>query len=298
MTISTPTAHPITVPAQLPVRQLSVSSLQRFWRCPEDWYRHYVLGHREPATGAMALGSAVGQAIAHHFSARLAGEAIDKTQARESFHHAFDLAAIQAVFGGDDDAARRTTALDLRERGEQVLATYLSSELVSDLEREQVVAIEPRHELAFPGAQWSFVTYLDLVTAAGTIVDVKVKAKHLGEGEARRDAQARAYVLARRLDEGGRAGGPPPQRFAFHSLRHGARPEAIEVPGGGFLPGDRELDAFQRRLIVTARQIALCARTGDWGYASPMGWWCSERCAHWNDCPGGAGVEPRLAIAA
>jgi hypothetical protein len=298
MNLEAASAQALTVPAQLPVGQLSISSLQRFWRCPQDWYRHYVLGHREPSTGAMALGSAVGQAIAHHFTARLAGDAIDKTQARESFHHAFDLAAAQAIFEGDDDRARRRTALELRERGERLVELYLASPLAAYLERDEVVAVEPRHELAFPGARWSFVAYLDLVTAQGTIVDIKVKAKHLGEAEARRDLQARAYVLARRLDEAGREGGPAPRRFAFHSLRHGTRPEAIEVPEGGFLPSDRELDAFEQRLIVTARQIADCARTGDWGYASPMGWWCSERCAHWNDCPGGAGVSLQVAAAA
>jgi hypothetical protein len=160
-----------------------------------------------------------------------------------------------------------------------------------------VVAIEPRHELAFPGASWSFVAYLDIVTAKGTIVDVKVNARHMGEREARHDPQARAYVLARRLDQAGRDGGPPPRRFVFHSLRHRARPQALAVPEGGFLPTDRELAAFQHRLMVTARQIAASAQTGDWGYASPMGWWCSERCAHWHDCPGGAG-QATLAAAA
>jgi hypothetical protein len=111
--------------------------------------------------------------------------------------------------------------------------------------------VEPRHELAFPGTQWSFVAYLDLVTAKGTIVDLKVKAKHLGDAEARRDPQPRAYVLARRLDEAGRDGGPPPRRFVFHSLRHGRNPEALAVPDGGFLPSDLELQAFQARLILT-----------------------------------------------
>lgn len=284
MLSASPTTAPPTVPVTLPVSHLSVSSLQRFWRCPEQWMRHYLLGEREPTNGAMALGTAVGQAVAHHFSARLAGAPIAKTEARESFHHAFDQAGAEAIFDGATDAERRTQAADLRSRGERVLATYLDSSLVAELEREQVIAVEPRHELRFPGAEWSFLAYLDLVTAAGTIVDVKVKAKHLGEGEARRDPQARGYVLARSLANGNRQR----PRFVFHCLRHGANPEARAVPAHGLSLSGAELAAFQQRLILTARKIAECHRTGDWGYASPQGWWCSERCAFWGDCPGGA----------
>ncbi|MEA2311419.1 MAG: hypothetical protein QOE28_1387, partial [Solirubrobacteraceae bacterium] len=53
---------PATVPAVLPVRHLSVSSLQRFWRCAGQWGRHYIDHQREPATPAMLLGKAVGEA--------------------------------------------------------------------------------------------------------------------------------------------------------------------------------------------------------------------------------------------
>jgi len=276
------------VPVHLPVRHLSVSSLQRFWRCPEDWRRHYLERDREPRSGAMVLGSAVGEAVAHHFSARLAGAPLKHTEARDSYHHAFDLAQPGARFDGDTDAQRGEHAADLRARGSALLAAYLASPLLADLEREEVVAVEARHELAFPGAQWSLLCFLDLVTARGTIVDLKVKARHLSDAEARRDPQARAYLLARRLDHAGREGRPAPARFVFHSLRHGARPEARAVPERGLELSDRELAAFQARLVLSARQLARCARTGDWGYASPLGWWCSERCAHWTSCPGGA----------
>jgi hypothetical protein len=48
-----------------------VSSLQRFWRCPEQWGRHYIDHQREPATPAMLLGKAVCKAVARHPVARL-----------------------------------------------------------------------------------------------------------------------------------------------------------------------------------------------------------------------------------
>jgi hypothetical protein len=274
---------PATVPALLPVRHLSVSSLQRFWRCPEQWRRHYIDHQREPATPAMLLGKAVGEAVAHHFSARLAGTPIGLAEVIESFACALELGCALATL---DIGVAPLTAKgleDLRERGIAVLTTYLRSPLVAQLEAEGVVAIEPRHELRFPGAQWSFLAYPDLVTARGLMVDVKVKARHLGEGEARRDPQARAYALARTLDPA--CGGPV--RFAFHSLRHGANPDAKAVPENGMTFTPSELAGFQARLVRTARLIAECERTGDWGYASPQGWWCTERCPAWRSCPGG-----------
>jgi PD-(D/E)XK nuclease superfamily len=285
MPSTTLTVAPPTVPIALPVRYLSVSSLQRFWRCPEQWRRHYLLREREPSSPAMLLGKAVGEAIAHHFSARLAGAPLQGTEAREAFHHALELACALASLASTTPLVSPSELADLRERGEQVLATYLASPLVAELEAEQVIAVEARHELRFPGAQWSFLAYLDLVTAKGTVVDVKVKARHLGEGEARRDPQARGYALARTLEPDSDPERPP--KLVFHSLRHGRNPEAKAVPTDGIVHTAGELAAFQARLVRTGRLIAECMRTGDWGYASPQGWWCSERCPAWTSCPGG-----------
>jgi hypothetical protein len=68
----------LAVPARLPLRsddtrlmQLSVSSLALFWRCPERWRRRYL--EREPQSGPMLIGKAVGATIAAYFGARMAG---------------------------------------------------------------------------------------------------------------------------------------------------------------------------------------------------------------------------------
>lgn len=72
---------PLEVPVLLPFRsddtrlmQLSVSSLALFWRCPERWRLRYLERRREPQTGAMVIGRAVGASIAAYFAARMAGE--------------------------------------------------------------------------------------------------------------------------------------------------------------------------------------------------------------------------------
>jgi PD-(D/E)XK nuclease superfamily len=74
-------AAPASVPARLPLRcdgtrlmVLSASSLRLFWRCPERWRRRYLERERQPQTGPMLVGSAVGAAATAHFAARMAGE--------------------------------------------------------------------------------------------------------------------------------------------------------------------------------------------------------------------------------
>jgi len=60
---------------------LSVSSLALFWRSPERWRRRYLGRQREPQTGAMVVGKAVGATIAAHFAGRLAREALSAREA-------------------------------------------------------------------------------------------------------------------------------------------------------------------------------------------------------------------------
>jgi hypothetical protein len=74
-------ASPLEVPARLPLRNddtrlvyLSVSSLALFWRCPVRWRRRYLERQREPKSGPMLIGKAVGGTVAANFAARIAGE--------------------------------------------------------------------------------------------------------------------------------------------------------------------------------------------------------------------------------
>jgi len=144
------------------------------------------------------------------------------------------------------------------------------------------LSVERKVELRFDGAQWSFVGYLDVEDASGEVIDLKVKARHLSQAEADHSAQASAYLLARSLE------GRPARRFAFHSLRRGAKRADIQVVATERSQG--QLEAFERRLAQTARAIARCVETGDWGYAAQEGWWCSagpSGCPHFAACPGG-----------
>ena len=270
--------HPaLAVPAYLPVRHLSHSSLALFWRCPERWRRRYVLRERESVGGPAVIGRAVGAALTARFAAQIAGQALSLRDADDLYLAEYDDAAPAAFFKDKEPPAL------LRRQGRQVLVAYLSR-IAPTL---RPLSVERKVELRFDGAQWSFVGYLDVEDASGELIDLKVKARHLSQAEADHSAQASAYLLARSLE------GRPARRFAFHSLRRGAKRADVQVVRTERSAG--QLEAFERRLAQTARAIARCVETGDWGYAAQEGWWCaagSSGCPHFAVCPGGVGEPP------
>ena len=234
------------MPAHLTVSQLSHSSLSLLWRCPERWRRRYVLRERESVGGRAVIGKAVGAALTARFAAQIAGHSLSLTDADDLYLAEFDDAAPAAFFKDKEPPAL------LRRQGRQVLVAYLSR--VAPTLRP--LSVERKVELRFDGAQWSFVGYLDVEDASGEVIDLKVKARHLSQAEADHSAQASAYLLARSLE------GRPARRFAFHSLRRGAKRADIQVVATERSQG--QLEAFERRLAQTARAIARCVETGAW----------------------------------
>ena len=127
---------------------------------------------------------------------------------------------------------------------------------------------------------------LDLETPE-EVLDLKVKARHLGPAGAEASLQAGIYLAARRAE------GRPAARFVFHSLRHGPNPGLRVIPTAR---DARRLDGALARVALGARLIAdLHARhraEGPWPLADPESWACSRRyCPAWARCPGGAGPQ-------
>lgn len=261
----------LEVPRRLPVRSLSVSSLARFERCQEQWRRHYVLGEREPQSLRMSAGKALGAALAAHYAARIAGERLTEAEADDRLLAEFDLQLADTEVKAGDDAAA------VRESCREPLRAYLAEVAP----KVRPLAVERKVEARFPGAEWSFVGYLDLETEDGTVVDYKLSERHVTDARAKNDPQATAYLMMRALE------GAPASRFEFHSGRRG------KIRSGErwrVVPAERsesQLEAFQERVARVARAIARCAETGDWMY-STSGWWCGEGSCHvWHRCPAG-----------
>jgi RecB family exonuclease len=276
----------LEVPKRLPLRSddtrlmyLSVSSLALFWRCPERWRRRYLERQREPQSGAMVVGKAVGAAITAHLAARMAGERLSAEDCDDLVVADFDECAVRPLtdFGRDEPA-------ELREQSREALRAYLA-ELAPSV---RPVSVERRFELRFDGADWSIVGYLDVEDASGDAIDVKVGAKHVSEARAKSDPQPTLYELAR-LAERRRQG-----RFLFHSVMRGpirSGERCLVVPAER---SAAQLDAFEARTAQTARQIARCSEAGDSPLSSPEGWWYSPgHCGLWSRCLGGVRTVSR-----
>ena len=194
----------LAVPARLPVRSLSHSSLSLFWRCPERWRRRYVERMREPSGGPALLGRALGAALTAHFAAQIAGEALSLRDTDDLYLAEFDDGAPAALFKERDPVA------DLRRQGRQALVAYLNRVAPS----VRPTAVERRVELRFGDVEWSLIGYLD-IEEADAVIDVKLRGRHVSQAEADHSAQASLYLLARA--RGARRGALPSTRCAAAS---------------------------------------------------------------------------------
>lgn len=273
--LDVPRRPPLEVPARLPVRSLSVSSIRRYARCPEDWRRHYVLGEPERVGVAALAGRAYGAAVQAWFWARLRGEALSAAEADDLL--GLEFAAEVAEAGRERTLTEDRDPEAALEGARAPLRGYLESVAPKVAEPR---AIERELRAAFPGAEWSFVGYLD-VDCAQLVVDIKLSGStRWSQRTADGDLQAGAYLLLRSL------AGEPAERFEFHVARPGR--EEIGVIETRRSTG--QLAHLEALIALTARRIARADETGDWGYGTE-GWWCSERwCEHWHRCPAGGGL--------
>jgi hypothetical protein len=266
----------LAVPRTLPVRSLSASSIRRFARCPEDWRRHYVLGEPEGVRASMLAGRAYGAAIAAWFWARIRGESLSGADADDLLgcEYAAEVAEAERERTLADPGEDLAGAF---EGARAPLRAYLDSVAPRVAEPR---AIERELRAAFPGAEWSFVGYLD-VDCAALVVDEKLSGStRWSQRAADADPQAGLYLLLRALQ------GEPAERFEFHIARPGR--EEIAVVETRRSPA--QLAHLEALIALAARRIARAHESGDWGYGTE-GWWCSERwCAHWGRCPAGGAL--------
>lgn len=263
----------LEIPTKLPVDHLSVSSVNAYLKCPLKWKRRYIDRAYEPPAGPMILGSSVGAAEAHAYQ-----EQIDTGQ-RPATEAVLDLFADE----WEDRTSREEIAWEgvkpgeLKDAGVAVVKAYdrtiAPSVVPTHVEREFV--------LDLGGVDWTFTGYFDLEQEDGAVVDLKVRGRKLGLGDAAVDLQPTAYLLARRAE------GSPAPVFNFHTMVRTKNPYAEIVPT---VRTDRQLDAFVDRLYGIAAEMQWRLENDIWQGAVPGSWWCSERfCGYWDECPlGGA----------
>lgn len=259
--------------AQLPVAHLSVSSMNLLTKCPEKWHRRYILREYEPVNGKMILGSAVGAAESQHYGLVVeSGEGLSLEAVQDEFSAEWDdrIGREEVDWGTDKPG-------ELKDSGVLALDAYHTH--VAPL--VVPVSVEREFNLAWPGLDWSLTGFLDLEEADGTVADLKVRGKKLGQPDADVDLQPAAYLYARRAE------GNPAPRFDFHTMVRTKRPYAEVVTTERT---NTQLDTFADRVFLAANEIAWRAENENWSGAVPGSWYCSQRfCGYWDSCKfGGA----------
>lgn len=268
---------PVSLPAGLDT--LSASSILKFERCRESFFRHYVQREREISNIRMAMGSAVSNAVTSHLVERRDS----KDPSLASFVERAAAELESELRGALCTAKERRTGKEAVTTGVEAYAVEIIPRL--DETKTEIVAVEREIRFRFPETEWSVVGYIDIETN-GPIVDVKFGKKHKSEAEAEFGLQASLYTLGRFLE-----GADPSAGFVFHSGRT-TKPKDGErwriIPDD--LPSPRtevQLENLMARIAEAAREIVQCAETGDWGY-STEGWWCGKAtCRFHGSCPAG-----------
>jgi hypothetical protein len=262
----------LTPPTTLPVTALSASSVELFVRCPEKWRRRYIDHSYEPTSYHAVLGKSVHDAECQSDFEQIAtGERLDTERVQDEFSDSFDLGQEQV------EDWEQTSPGQIKDKGVAAIEAYDRdvAPYLDPVEGEREVRIH------LDGVEWTYMGYVDVENADGTVVDRKVTGgSGYSQAQADGDLSATGYLLARRAE------GNPAESFAFHSLRHGlVVPKAETVTT---TRTDLQMTAFESRLYRVASEIAWRVQTGNWDYAAPGTWWCSEKwCGYFHDCLGG-----------
>jgi hypothetical protein len=277
---------PLSVPLQLPARRygrrlrlqsLSPASIRAFEKCPEAFRRHYLLGEKVPPNLSMALGSVVGDTLAHYFAGRIAGRPPAAAELDDLVLELFAAKIAETVLGPEDDP----------DLGKSQCRGAVADYLVEIAPLVEPVSVERRASFRFNAEQqWRFVCYFDL-ECARLLADLKFGRSTVKEERAYRDLQATAQTFMRWAERA-------PAEFVFHAATL-ERPE--DGPRWRVVPAPRSIDqllGFQRRVARVARLIAHLDATepGEWPLSADFGWWCAPRvgtdgCPHWERCPVG-----------
>ena len=154
---------PITLPPNCrgePIAHLSHSAVARWFACPDDWRRHYILRQRGPKAGVMFLGSRVDDAITEFYGRQIDGSTLTLPELVDLFRETWD-AKIKA--DGDRIAWEHGLTPTIAERMGRTAVTLTYERLIPRLGTP--VAAQRKFEIRLaPQLQWTIVGYVDLDT--------------------------------------------------------------------------------------------------------------------------------------
>jgi hypothetical protein len=157
----------IQVPVHLPpnhrgyeITHLSVSSLNKFRTCPDDWRRHYLLGERGPQSGYLIIGNRVDDALSAYFKEMMAGTKLDQEQVVDAFNDIWKVKLAEEAERGPIDWSDNGSAEEAFNLGRQAVEVAYTG-LVPRIGRP--LAVQRKIDFSIhPDVAWTILGYVDL----------------------------------------------------------------------------------------------------------------------------------------
>jgi hypothetical protein len=261
------------------IDHISISQIDMFFRCGEQYRRRYIEGERVPPGIALHIGTGVHKAAEHNYRQKiLTGEDLPAAQLQE--------VAVDAYAKSLDKQGVMFTAEE-RPAAKKILGE--SADVVSGLTvvlREKVTPeiqpalIEESMTLDVPGLDVPFLGIVDCYSRDGRLSDLKTAAKKWSQDKADSESQPTLYrklIKART--------GSYPLKITFDVLTK------TKTPAHQQLVTERDDDDFAI-LVRKAKIMLRMVSAGIFAPAEPGSWSCSAvYCGFWASCPL---ISPRL----
>lgn len=169
---------------------VSASALGTFRRCPEQYRRRYLLGHKEPPNIRLLWGTADHSALEHNWRQKIdSHEDLPVTEVQEAFAAHLDEVVEQS--GGESEVVwDGKKPGEIKDAGVQLVSAYHSA--VSPT--VQPTAVERKFSLELPGVPVPIIGYIDLETS-GPVIERKTAARKATTIPGRNVLQASVYQL-------------------------------------------------------------------------------------------------------
>lgn len=252
------------------IKHFSYSQLNQFTMCQKRYEFQYIEKIPAPVKGELIRGDAYHKALAHAYSTiviykerpgidevlGIYSDTWDKRLQNMIVIDEGEEIYIPSVNFGDKDQGK------MKDEGINLLKIYYNTVLPKIIPGE----VEVRKTIIYEGIP--LVSYIDLITWDGTVIDHKIKARMFSESELQKDIQSSFYGLVLGRDE---------LDFHFHAAL------AVKNPYIKIIPIKRtraDIDWVGRAIVTAWKQIQT-------GLFSPsiQGWWCaSDQCPYWSYC--------------
>lgn len=251
---------------------MSVSQLDMFFRCGEQWRRRYIEEDIMPPGIAARVGTGVHKAAETNYLHKMqTGLDMELDAVQDCAADAYDAALQGGVFFAPDEVAGAKKAMAEGRDNAVALAKVFREKLAPQV---KPALVEEKIIFELPDVDLPIVAILDCFTEDKALRDLKTAGKKWTEDKAHTSPQAAIYREAVKHRTGAY-----PQRIAFDVLVNGKTPILQTL--------QTERDTSDTLVVVRKFQTMLAAiRAGIFHPAEQGSWGCSPKfCGYWHSCP-------------